>query len=119
MTQLKSPPERFTRGWLDRLDGRYTAAQELKERFAAYTADLGGVEGLSYAQRSLVERFLWLEYWLAHQEKALAVGGDFDAGKWVQGMNSLMGLAKTLGLERRARDVPDLAEFIAAQQEAG
>jgi hypothetical protein len=90
----------------------------MRERFNAFTADLGGVEHLSYAQRSLVERALWLEYWLAQQEQALATGADFDVGKWTQAANSLQGILSKLGLERQAKDVPNLQDYIRGRASA-
>lgn len=73
---------------------------------------------MSYAQRSLVERALWLEFWLAQQEQELATGREFDVSRWTQAANSLQGILAKLGLERRARDVPSLSEFLAAKQAA-
>jgi hypothetical protein len=108
----KTPPKNFNTGWLSELDGRTAIAQELRARYAAFTNDLGGVERLSYAQRSLVSRALHLEYWLAQQEKALIEGADFDVGKWVQAANGLQGILSKLGLERQARDVPNLSAFL-------
>ncbi|MFY0691507.1 MAG: hypothetical protein JXR14_06225 [Paracoccaceae bacterium] len=67
-------PKRFKAGYLDRLDGRTSTAMELKERWQEFTDDLGGVDGLSYQQRSLVERALWLEHWLHTQERELCAG---------------------------------------------
>ena len=117
MKQQK-PPGTFNTGWLSQLDGRTGVAQVMRERFNAFTADLGGVEHLSYAQRSLVERALWLEYWLAQQEQALATGADFDVGKWTQAANSLQGLLSKLGLERQAKDVPNLQDYIRGRASA-
>ena len=108
----KTPPNKFSTGWLSELDGRTAIAQEMRERFRAFTDDLGGAETLSYAKRSLVERALWLEFWLAQQEQALAGGSDFDVGKWTQAANSLQGILSKLGLERQAKDVPNLSDFI-------
>ena len=108
----KTPPQKFATGWLSELDGRTGIAQVMRERYAAFTNDLGGVERLSYAQRSLVERALWLEYWLSQQEQQLAGCADFDVGKWVQAANSLQGIMTKLGLDRQAKDVPDLASFM-------
>jgi len=108
----KTPPSKFNTGWLSELDGRTAIAQVMRERYAAFTNDLGGVERLSYAQRSLVSRALHLEYWLAQQEKALIEGADFDVGKWVQAANALQGILSKLGLERQARDVPNLSAFL-------
>jgi len=108
----KTPPSKFNTGWLSELDGRTAIAQEMRERYQAFTNDLGGVERLSYAQRSLVERALHLEYWLSQQERALIEGADFDVGKWVQAANGLQGILSKLGLERQAKDAPNLSTFL-------
>ena len=108
----KTPPSKFNTGWLSELDGRTAIAQVMRERYAAFTNDLGGVERLSYAQRSLVERALWLEFWLAQQEQALAGGSDFDVGKWTQAANALQGILTKLGLDRQAKDVPHLHDYL-------
>ncbi len=108
----KQIPEKYTPGYLDDLDGRLAVAQVMRERYRAFTDDLGGADRLSYAQRSLVERALWLEYWLAEQEQSLARGTDFDVGKWVQAANSLQGILTKLGLDRQAKDIPNLSDFI-------
>jgi len=103
---------RFRRGWLDRLDSRYGLTMELRERFDEICTDLGGADSLSYMQRSLIERALWLEHWLTTQERALAKGGDFDVSRWIQAANSLQGIYTRLGLERRARDMPSLGDYL-------
>jgi|TARA_R100000501_G_C2619364_1_gene112726 hypothetical protein len=112
----KSPPVKFTQGWLSELDGRTGIAQVMRQRYDAFTSDLGGADRLSYGQRSLVERALWLEYWLAQQEQGLASGRDFDVGKWVQAANSLQGILSKLGLERVAHNVPDLADYLSRRE---
>lgn len=111
----KQIPENYTPGYLNGLDGRMAVAQVMRDRFRAFTDDLGGADHLSYAQRSLVERALWLEYWLADQEQNLARGTEFDVGKWVQAANSLQGILTKLGLDRVAHEVPDLAEYLKAR----
>jgi len=108
----RTPPDRFVVGWLDNLDGRTNLAVELRARYRELTDDLGGADRLSYAQRSLAERALWLEYWLATQERELAAGRDFDVAKWTQAFNSLQGVFAKLGLERQAREVPSLGEYL-------
>ena len=109
----KQIPEKYAPGYLDNLDGRLAVATIMRERYRAFTDDLGGADCLSYAQRSLVERALWLEYWLAEQEQALAGGSDFDVGKWTQAANALQGILSKLGLDRQAKDVPSLNEYLA------
>lgn len=115
MSKLQAPPDKFSSGWLDELDGRTGIAQTMRDRFKTFTDDLGGANRLSYAQRSLVERALWLEYWLATQEQTLAKGDEFDVGKWVQAANSLQGILTKLGLQRVAKDVPDIGEYLRQQ----
>lgn len=111
-------PDRFRAGWLDALDGRLSLARDLRQRFDEVCADLGGKDRLSYMQRSLVERGLWLEFWLANQERELAKGEAFDVGKWVQAANSLQGIYSKLGLQRQAREVPTIREYL-KNKEAG
>lgn len=116
MTKPAVVPEQFTAGFIAELDGRTAIAQDLRQRYDDITADLGGSAQLSYMQRSLVERFLWLEYWLRAEEQRLATGSEFDVGKWVQAANSAQGILAKLGLQRQAKDVPDLADFLKARK---
>ena len=110
-------PPKFEAGYLSRLDKRTTVANELRERYEELTNDLGGAEHLSYQQRSLVERALWLEHWLHLQERELCAGrtDGFEAGRWVQSLNALVGLFRAVGLERQSRNVTDLQTYIAGK----
>jgi hypothetical protein len=121
-TQLSdtAPPDRFQQGWLDRLDGRYALARDLRARFQALTDDLGGAANLSYAERALAEHALWLDHWLHEQERALAEGRmkDFDVGRWTQGLNALSGVLTKLGLKRVPKDVPDLSQWLRKREQA-
>ena len=107
-----SVPAKYSTGFLDNLDGRLGVARDLRQRFEMLTGDLGGSDSLSYAQRSLCERALFLEFWLARQEATLANGGKFEIGPWVQATNSLQGIFAKLGLKRVAKDVPSVTEFL-------
>ena len=108
----KQPPVKFSPNWLDTLDGRTALAQVLRNRHTELTNDLGGIDQLSYPQKTLINRALFLEYWLEQQEQALANGGEFDAGKHTQAVNALSGLLTKLGLHRVARDV-SMADILA------
>lgn len=111
-TKSTTVTDKFNTGWLSELDGRTGIAQVMRERYQSFTADLGGADLLSYAQRSLCERAIWLEYWIASQERELAENKAFDVSRWTQATNSLQGIFSKLGLERQARNVPDLQDFI-------
>lgn len=78
----------------------------------ALTDDLGGVDQLSYQQRALVERALWLEYHLQLEEQKLANGQEFDSGKWTQSCNALQGILSKLGLHRVAKTIPALQHYV-------
>lgn len=117
MAKLKAPPDKFAPGWLSELDGRSSIAQTMRTRYAEMTSDLGGADSLSLAQRLLVERALWLTYWLETQEVQLADGREFDVSRWIQAANGLQGILSKLGLERKARDVPSLSEYLAGKSQ--
>lgn len=110
-------PKKFRPGCLAELDGRLLVAKELRRRYDELVTDLGGLDSLSYAQRSLAEHAIWLGHWLMTQERRLAEGSSFDAGSWVQSCNALSGLYKTLGLRRVPRDVQDLQTYLRKRQE--
>lgn len=112
-------PTRYEKGFLSRLDGRTEIARELRAAFDEIVADQGGVDGLSHVRRSLVERFCWLEAVLRSLELRIAEADKAETAellsRWIQGLNSLTGLARTLGLERRARKVDDLRSYVASK----
>lgn len=105
MSKEQTAPTSFAPGWIEALDGRTAIAQDVRKRYVALTNDLGGEESLSYQKRSLVERALWLEVHLRGLERTLAETGELDSGRWVNAVNSLVGLYKSLGLDRQSRPV--------------
>ena len=111
-------PDRYSADWLQRLDGRTSIARVICDRLEELQNDLGGRDGLSYQQRSLTKRAIWMEAIIEQQELALARGEEIDQGKLTQAVNSLIGLLKTLGLERKAAEVPTLAEYIKTRDTA-
>ena len=84
---------------------------ELRQRQLSLSDDLGGIEALSYQQRALIDRAIFLEFHLQQQELRLATGADFDSGSWVQAANSLSGIFSKLGLQRKAKDV-SLSQYV-------
>ena len=116
MAKYTTPPEQYTPNWISQLDGRYQVAQEIRQRYRRYTDDLGGESVLSYAQLSLVSHALFLQHWLHLQEKALATGQDIDMGRYTQALNSLQGLMQKLGMERKAKDVPSLSDYLSKRE---
>jgi hypothetical protein len=115
MTKLQSPPDRYSQDWVSKLDNRTRLASVVNERLQALSADLGDWESLSYQRRSLIKRVVWLEIVIEQQEAALSRNEETDQGKLTQAVNSLIGLLKTLGLDRVSRDVADLSQYLAGK----
>lgn len=105
MAKAPTPPREYHAKWLENIDQRTSIGQELRHRHTSLCNDLGGASSLSYQQKALINRALFLEYWLEQQEQALANGADFDAGRHTQAVNALSGLMSKLGLQRVAREV--------------
>lgn len=105
MSQQSTIPPRYSGDWLEKLDGRTRLAQAINQRYHHLTTDLGGDDNLSFQQRSLCKRALWLEALIEQQESALSRGEDIDPGRLTNTTNTLIGLYKALGLQRQTREV--------------
>jgi hypothetical protein len=112
---FKKPPKRFEAGFLAKLDRRTEVFQLLKAAHDEIMADCGGAENLSHVQLCLAERFTFLEFVLRGLERQIAEPpkkSEAVLSKWIQALNSLVGLAKTIGLERRAKKIANLQTYI-------
>ena len=99
-------PDAWHAGILSELDQRTGLARELHERLAALMDDLGGADSLSYQQRVLCERAIFLELWCQREEAKLVKDGDVAAvAQWTQASNALAGLLAKLGLHRCSKDI--------------
>src|SRR5262245_57244960 len=111
-------PAAYVPGFIGKLDQRTELARLLRARFDSLATDLGGAESLSGIKASLLERLVFLEAALSRMEAEIAQAPDAKAAaeitaRWVQATNALLGIAKTLGIERQAREV-DLKTYVAA-----
>lgn len=115
---LSKIPGKYKRDWIETLDGRTKMAAVINDRLSGLENDLGGRDSMSYQQRSLAKRAIWMEAIIEQQESALSRGEDIDQGRLTQAVNSLIGLFSKLGLERQARDVPSLHDYIRSRDAA-
>jgi hypothetical protein len=90
---------------MSKLDQRTAMARELTRRMDAVEADLGGAPALTYAQRSLIRRAVFLEAKLEGLEAATAQGKPVDSTEYLATINTLRGLWLALGLRRQAREL--------------
>lgn len=105
-------PERYSSNWLARLDKRTRLARAVLDRISALESDAGGADMLSHARRSLVRRAAWLEALIEGHELRLAAGEAIDVGSLTQLTNTLLGIYRQLGLERRQRPVRSLRDVM-------
>src|SRR4051812_18598348 len=102
-------PDQFQAGFLATLDGRSELARILRDNYKAIVNDIGSPDDIGHVKSALIERFVWLEAIIqtVEQEMATGVVGKSDAlGRCIQGVNALSGLAKVLGIERKANSAP-------------
>jgi hypothetical protein len=101
------------------IDGRSTWVRRLRDLIALHVNDLGGIEAVSAAERSIVQRAATLTVELERMESAFAAAGEAsaqDIDLYQRTANSLRRLLESLGLQRRAKDVtPTLQTYIAAR----
>jgi hypothetical protein len=107
---LTTLPAKFDPDFIERLNRNYSLAQVVLERRAALEAHCGG--NLSYVQRSLVKRCIWLELLAESYEQRLAGGQEVDVGALTQINNTLKGLYRDVGIKATARPVRTLRQIM-------
>ncbi|NNJ26148.1 hypothetical protein [Alienimonas chondri] len=104
-------PTRFEPRFLDGLDGRVGIVKELRCRYD----ELKTAVGADSPQKDyLCERLCWLLITLETAETRAIEGEPFDANKYTVLLNSALGLFRTLGIDAKAKNVPDLKTYLAA-----
>ncbi len=109
---LTTLPEGWSSNWLNRLDKRTKVARAVLNRITELETDAGGGEVLSAARRSLIRHAAWLDAVVESHELRLAAGEEIDTGAYTQALNSLLGLYRLVGLERRPKPVRGLHEVM-------
>ena len=111
---LATLPDNYSSDWLQRLDKRTKVARAVLARIAELESDAGGAESLSAARRSLIRHAAWLDAIVDSHELRLAAGEQLDVGAYTQAINTLLGLFRLLGLERKARPAKRLRDVMEA-----
>jgi hypothetical protein len=99
-------------------DNRSAWCRRAKDVIAAHTADIGGDDCVSEAERSIIRRIAVLTTELERLEAKFAGAGEAserDLDLYIRGSGSLRRLLEVIGLQRRPRDVtpaPTLAELL-------
>lgn len=104
----KALPERYEVGFLREFDRRTELYQRLSSIYETILEDVGGAESIAHTRLALIERFVFLEAVLQELEQDIAKNpkaSEEKLSRWIQGLNSLTGLAKTIGLDRKVKTV--------------
>lgn len=94
-------PARFEPKFWDLADSRQRAVKLIRQRYDLLSADIG-VD--SVQKRLLCERAVFISVQLETMEVEASEGKEFKSGLYANLSNTLMGLLKTLGLERNKLD---------------
>ena len=97
------------------VDQRSPWVRRCKDILREHVADLGGVDNCSAAERSIIRRAAVLTTELEQLETQFALAGQADAGQlevYQRCANSLRRLLEAVGLQRRAKEVPSLSEYL-------
>jgi len=108
---LTALPARFDPDFIERLSKRYSLTRIVQDRRDALEAHWGG-GNLSYIQKALVKRTVWLELLAEVHEQRVAGGEEVDVGALTQITNTLKGLYKEIGIKPTARSVRTLREVM-------
>lgn len=103
-------------GAIARLDGRAAEVRLVREGVDAIVADRGGEDTVSFLARRTAHRCMHLDALLMRDEAALAEGGEVDVERYLSGATTWLRYAQALGLHRKARRVPTLAERLAERE---
>jgi hypothetical protein len=101
------------------VDGRTLLARRYQDLVANLTADAGGDAGMSEARRQLIRRFAALAVLAESTEARLALGEPIDLSEYCSISSTLVRLASRLGLNRAAKLVPQLRDYIEAKAGPG
>lgn len=109
---LTTLPDHYRADFLKGIDKRSKVARAVLGRIAQLEDDAGGAEALSSVRRSLIRHAAWLDAVVETHELRLAEGQKVDMGQYTQALNSLLGLYRLVGLERKARKTQTLREVM-------
>ena len=109
---IVSMPAKYEPDFERRIDKRTVVGAALLARLAAIQSDCGGVETLSHAKQSLCKRAVWIEAMIESHEQNLSNSLPIDAGSYTQLINSLLGIYRALGIERRQKPLRSLREIM-------
>lgn len=106
--------------FLDLIDSRSRLALKLNRRLELLEWDVsaGDPDRLSYIQRSMIRRALWLEARLELDEARILTDNPVSAGSHSTLLNSLTNVYRLLGVNPKIKRVPTLHEYIDQREDS-
>lgn len=93
-------PKTFRPRFWSEADGRVAVIRQVKAMVGKLKQDCGAE---SYQRQLLCERAAFIAILLETQERDALDKGNLDAGSYAQQVNTLLGLLRTLGLDKRVK----------------
>jgi hypothetical protein len=101
-----------------RIDRRSNAARVFDRLVADVQSDLGGRDQLSAIELALVEAFAGAAVTLDNLNTRLLLGQEIDLSQHAQAVSAMVRVASRLGLQRRAKPVESLQDYLARKYPA-
>ncbi len=101
MPKRSDIPPKFEAGFLKTMDRRTIVYEQLNGAYQAIVEDAGGFGNLSHIKLVLIEKFIFLALTMQRWETKIVEHPTKDPdllSRWIQGLNSLQGLARHIGL---------------------
>jgi hypothetical protein len=94
------------------LDGRTNIAKAFNKLVADIYSDLGGRDRLSAIELALVEAFAGAACSLDALNARILLGEKIDLSSYLQASSTMVRIGSRLGLQRRSREIPALADYL-------
>lgn len=107
--KTKDLAKRFTPRFWEQADSRLATIREMRHRYDLLKADC---QADSYQKDLLCQRATFVAAKLETMEVTATETGEFDMGVYTQAVNCLLGLLRSLGLERKAKNVQSLESYV-------
>jgi hypothetical protein len=98
------------------VDGRSALARRFRDIVAQLVADQGGADRLSEARLQLLRRFAAAAVLAEELEGKLARGQAIDLAEHALLSSTLVRIAQRIGIDRHAKSIPSLNEYLASKQ---
>lgn len=99
--------------FIEDADSRLACVKELRRRLNNLKQDTNSD---SFQKDCLCSRVVFIQAQLESMEKRCLEKGEIDFGSYIQAINCLVGLLKSLGLERHKKSVESLESYIASKK---